>query len=231
MQQVMPVSVFFALTNGLVLDMSLPIAPLRASLRPPVGGNTGRDRAGEILIMSLKQVLAEKKSSIVRKWCDLVLQTYPAESQALFRKDDQFGNPVGYTISDGIPAIFDAVVGDEDAEQATRQLDNILRIRAVQEFSPSQAVGFLFGLKGLIRQELGQSLYDKHFVKQWAALEARIDRLALLGFDIYQKCRQQIYDIRVRDVKRRSERLLQMAGLVYEIPDVVEEPQGETQAS
>ncbi|MBW2108868.1 MAG: RsbRD N-terminal domain-containing protein [Deltaproteobacteria bacterium] len=181
--------------------------------------------------MSLKQVLVEKKPSIVRKWRNLVLQTYPAESQSLFRKQDQFGNPVGYTISEGIPAIYDAVVVGEDPEEATQHLDNILRIRAVQELSPSRAVGFLFGLKELIRRELGQALYGKDFLKQWAVLEARIDTLALLGFDIYQRCRQQNYDIRGRDVNRRSERLLQMAGLAYEIPEGVGDAQEETQTN
>lgn len=173
--------------------------------------------------MSLKQLLLEKKPSISQKWCDLTLKSYPEESQSFFRKKDQFGNPVGYAISEGVPALYDALVADASPEQISDVLDSIIRIRAIQDFSPSEAVGFIFALKGLIRQELGRKIRDGGLEQEWSALDEKIDRLALIGFDVYQKCRQQIYDMRVRDVKRRSERLLQMAGLAYKIPEHEEE--------
>jgi len=169
--------------------------------------------------MSLKNLLLEKKSFIVKKWCDLTLQTYPEESHAFFAKKDQFGNPVGHTISQGIAAIFDALLEIDDSANVSAALDSIIRIRAIQDFSPSEAVSFLLGLKSVIREELGGRILQNGLSEDWSVLEERIDRLLLLGFDMYSQCRQKIFDIRVNEVKRRSERLLQMAGLTYEIPE------------
>jgi hypothetical protein len=178
--------------------------------------------------MSLKQLLLEKKSSIVNKWCDLTLKTYPKQSHAFFAKKDQFGNPVGHTISQGIATIYDALLEVETPEDGSlmsgvsEALDSIIRIRAIQDFSPSEAVSFLLGVKSVIREELGiKTIQNGHSV-EWAALDERIDSLLLLGFDMYSQCRQKIYDIRLNEVKRRSERLLQMAGLTYEIPEFEE---------
>lgn len=171
--------------------------------------------------MSLKTLLLEKKASIVNKWRDLTLKTYPQESHAFFAKKDQFGNPVGHTISQGIGVMFDALLEMDDAgnvPDVSGSLDSIIRIRAIQDFSPSEAVGFVLGLKSVIREELGSRISQNGLSDDLSFLEERIDGLLLLSFDIYTQCRQKIFDIRVNTVKRRSERLLQMAGLTYEIP-------------
>ena len=172
--------------------------------------------------MSLKNLLLEKKSSIVNKWLNLTLETYPEESHGFFAKKDQFGNPVGHTISQGIGAIYDALLEDKDSVDAPDvfgALDSIIRIRAVQDFSPSEAVSFVLGLKSVVREELGRRILQNGLSEDWSALEERIDGLLLLGFDMYSQCRQKIFDLRVNTVKRRSERLLQMAGLTYGIPE------------
>jgi len=52
------------------------------------------------------------------------------------------------------------------------------------------------------------------------AFESKIDGLALRCFDIYNQCRQKIFEIRVNEVRNESSRLLKMAGLVYEIPEI-----------
>ncbi len=169
--------------------------------------------------MSLKKLLSDNKSSIVKAWCDLALKSYPEESQGFFKKKDQFGNPVGHVLFEGIELAYDALLEDADIDELSKVLDSIIRIRAIQEFSPSKAISFLFGLKQVIRKDLGSKINKNGFSKEWAAFEAKIDDLALLGFDIYSRCRQQIYDIRVESVKRHTSRLLKKAGLVFEIPE------------
>lgn len=169
--------------------------------------------------MNFKSLLQEKQTSIVDKWCDLTRQTYPEQSQDFFKRKDQFGNPVGHIISEGIACLFDALLKGEESSEAYQALDGIVRLRAIQEFSPSEAVSFVFGLKSVIREELGTRILKNGTSDEWAAFDARIDGLALLGFDIYSKCRQQISDIRVDAVRRRSDKLLKMAGLTYEVPE------------
>jgi hypothetical protein len=170
--------------------------------------------------MSLKDFLRKKRSPIVKKWCDIVLETYPQESQSFFKKQkDRFANPVGQTISEGIASIYDELLEEGDFDKISLFLDNIIRVRAIQDFSPSQAIGFLFELKKIVKEELKDEIWDGQITEEWAALESRIDALGLLSFDIYAACRQKIADIRVNEVKRHSSRLLKMTGLVYEMPE------------
>jgi len=174
--------------------------------------------------MDLKSLLLQKKSPIVKKWCDVVLSTYPQESQKFLKQKDRFANPLGNTIFEGIESIFDELVGEADAKKISLFLDNIIRVRAVQEFSPSQAVGFIFGLKKIIKDELKSEILKEGISEEWAAFDSRIDALALLCFDIYTQCRQKIFDIRVNEVKNQSARLLKIAGLAYELPENYESP-------
>jgi len=50
-----------------------------------------------------------------------------------------------------------------------------------------------------------------------------MDKMCLEGFDIYSRCRQKIFDLRVNEVKRQVSRLMERANLVCEIPDVSED--------
>lgn len=174
--------------------------------------------------MSLKNLLLQKRSRIVKKWCDVVLRTYPEQSQSFLKKKDPFGNPLGHTIAEGIESIYDELLQGAESDNIPLFFDNIMRVRAVQDFSPSQAVGFVFGLKKVIRKELGSEILKEGISEEWAAFENRIDGLALLCFDIYTACRQKIFDIRVNEVKKQSHRLLKMAGLAYELPGDYEHP-------
>jgi len=73
-----------------------------------------------------------------------------------------------------------------------------VRIRAVQEFSPSAAVGFVYALRGILREELASAGLD---AAGHAAVESGVDRLALAAFDAYMKCREKIFEIRVREIR------------------------------
>lgn len=170
--------------------------------------------------MDLKNLLQEKRSDIIKKWCDVVLSTYPEQSQKFLKKQkDQFQNPVGRTISDGIQSIYDELLKGSESDEMALFLDNIIRVRAIQDFAPSQAVSFVFGLKGILRDVLESEIRQGEISEELIVFESKIDGLALLCFDIYAACRQKIADIRVNDVRRRGSTLLKMTGLVLEIPE------------
>jgi hypothetical protein len=80
----------------------------------------------------------------------------------------------------------------------------VVRLRAVQDFTPGEAVGFLFLLKGILRDVLGATGGQLGGPPgPIEALEDRIDRLVLLGFDRYAACREQMAEIRVNEARRR----------------------------
>ncbi len=178
--------------------------------------------------MNLKDVLSEKRSAILKRWFDVIVETYPADT-AVFLKNqkDRFANPVGATISQGIENIFDELLQGGDIGRVSPFLDNIVRIRAVQDFTPSGALTFIFNLKKVIREELESEADKTPILKDLTALESRIDDLALLSFNIYMQCREKLYDIRANEVKSRTFRLLQRANLICDIEDQEQEPDSE----
>jgi len=165
--------------------------------------------------VNLWDFLAHKKSAVVKRWFDIVMEPYPAETAGLLKNPKkQFTNPVGYTISHGLEHIFDKLIDEKgaDFEGMATFLDSIVRIRAVQDLRPSQALSFVFHLKNAIRQELPSE--TKEFCGEMVILESRIDAMALISFDIYAKCREKVYELKANEVKNRTFRLLQMANLV-----------------
>lgn len=170
--------------------------------------------------MNLANILLENKSAILKKWFAVILETYPPDTTKFLEKQkNQFANPVGTTILQGLEEIYNEIINTEmDAEKVSSFLDNIIRIRAVQDFTPSKAVSFIFDLKKIIQEISGESK-DIHASDELLKIGARIDSLALLSFDIFMKCREKLYDIRANEVKNRTFRLLQQANLICEIKD------------
>lgn len=150
---------------------------------------------------------------------DLTIGTYPTESHRFLTKQkDSFANPVGTTISKEIEHIFTGFLEGARGEDLRPFLDKIIRVRAVQEFSASQAVSFIFHLKKVIRSRLGEEIREHGLSDELAEMEGKIDEMALLTFDIYMKCREKLYEIKADRAGRQVSRLLQKAGLTCEIP-------------
>jgi hypothetical protein len=172
--------------------------------------------------MKLKDLLSERKSIVIKKWFDLIFQDYPADATNFFKKQkNRFANPVGHTIFQGIDQLFDELVHgpDSDSDKVYSSLDDIIRIKAVQDFSPSQALSFIFLLKKIIREEMEREIRENQLSDELASLESDIDKMALLAFDIFMKCRERIYEIKADEVRRITFRLLQKAKLVCEIEE------------
>jgi hypothetical protein len=152
--------------------------------------------------MTLKDLLHSKKAAIEKRWLEKTLETYAPDASAFFEKQkDQFANPVGQALRTGIQTMLDCLLGDMDAEKVCGCLEEIIKIRSIQDFTPAQAVSFVFSLKPVVREELKGDL-DADLSAELVQFEARIDQLALFAFDVYVKCRERLYEIRVSEVKR-----------------------------
>jgi len=155
-------------------------------------------------MMTLAELLQKNKEAIVERWADGVLATYGGEASAAFkRQKDQFANPVGHSLRKGTRGIFETLLEGADAERIREHLREIVKVRAVQQFSASQAVGFVFLLKESVRAELGKALSDSRLSSEVVKFEGQIDRIALAAFDVFVECREQVYELRVNEVKRR----------------------------
>ena len=147
-------------------------------------------------------ISSEQRHSVAQEWLALTLQTYPSQSmQFLLRESDAFRNPIGQTLKDGIPLLVDEVFGEMNSDRVRQALEGIVRIRAVQNFSAREAVGFVFLLKKIFQDKLPD---DPESCRE---LDSRVDELALVAFDLYVQCRGQISDIQVNEARRRVAQL------------------------
>jgi len=169
--------------------------------------------------MRLNNLLAQGKTAIVKKWFVLAIETYPSDTaKFLKRQKDPFANPVGRTIYRGLEALFDQLLEDMDYEAITSFLDPIIRIRAVQNFSPSQATSFIFFLKDVIREHTQKEVSEARLFNELLLFESKIDKLSLIAFELYMQCREKIYELKANEMKNRTFRAFERAGLVSEIP-------------
>ena len=165
----------------------------------------------------LEKILEQKKSVIVKKWFDLTAQTYaPDTAEFLKSKQDQFANPVGGTMFNGLKGLLDQLEHSMDPEIITSHLDPIIRIRAVQKFTPSQATAFILSLKKVLRENLNKELRDRSVAAELIAFESKIDQLCLMAFDIYMQCREKIFQISANETRNRTFRAFERAGLISE---------------
>jgi hypothetical protein len=163
--------------------------------------------------VQLRELLESKQGAIVDRWCDLTLQVYPRESARLMRREkDRFQNPVGRVTRESLESLFEGLRTGRPPEEMADALDGIVRIRAVQDLSPSAALAFLLQLKQAIREELGEDTPGRVPSTDYAAMESGIDRLALQGFDLFVLCREKVHDLRIGEIKRRTSALLGRMG-------------------
>ncbi len=154
--------------------------------------------------MKLTTLLEQKKEHILKRWFSLILEAYPPDVAIFLKHEkDRFTNPVGYAISTGTEALLDEVIHGAKSDRIISALDSIIRIRAVQDFTPSQALAVVFLLKKAVREELKikdsgfTSLDPPELYEELLQFETRIDGLASLAFDVYVKCRDDINRIKV----------------------------------
>jgi len=153
--------------------------------------------------MNLSETLQEKKKQIKTVWADRTLDSYT--SSGFFKKSlDAIANPTGANIRDGLSRILDLLLDGADHQEYAQPLDQIIRIRAVQDFSPSQAVVPFLEIKWVIRQILNDDKNTRHLTQELAELDCEIDRLALAAFDKYMECREQLYQVRIKELKSGS---------------------------
>jgi RsbRD-like negative regulator of sigma factor len=159
----------------------------------------------------LENLLLQNKTTILKRWFDLILETYPADTVTLMRKEqNQFKNPVGATFSREIETLFKQLCEGIQNGERRASLDAILKIRSVQDFSPSKAVGFVFQLKKAIEETLKNEICKEPVMDEWLKFQSRIDALALQAFDLYMDCREKICEIRINQAKAEKEMAFRM---------------------
>jgi hypothetical protein len=137
----------------------------------------------------------KKRGAILVQWLERTLASYPSQTARFLRNEkDRFRNPVGHTLKEGLATLLEEITGEMDIGKVKPALESIVRLRAVQDFTPAQAMGFVFALREILCENLeggGPPAWQK-----------RIDEMALLAFELYMRCREEIHEIKARERQR-----------------------------
>lgn len=165
--------------------------------------------------MDLKKFLTDNHKNICSQWTDAIIKTYPEEGGKFFSATpNQFSNPVGHTFRSNIERIFLTLANGADVSECSKDLDGILRIRAVQGFSPSVALCFVPALKEIVYQEIlrrNPAEPVNSILHDW---NITVDRLTMLGFDLYMNCREVLWQQKANQLYNRTHKLLERANLL-----------------
>ena len=133
--------------------------------------------------------------AVAERWIERTLAAYPAETAAhLGSRQDPFRNPAGHAIRESLATLASELLGGMDETAMAPALDAVVRLRAVQGLRPSEALSFVFDLRAVAAEAAGEVPSD---------LGGRIDRLALMAFDQYMACREQIASLREKELRMR----------------------------
>lgn len=153
--------------------------------------------------MELTEALTRKKEAILSLWIERTLDSYSAPGFFKSAKDP-FANPVGSNIAAGLTAVFELLVAKAELQAFAKPLDQVVRIRAVQEFTAAQAVAPFLELKWVVKEILTGDKATQLPLGTLDAWDCEIDRMALTAFNIYCECREQLYRNRIRELKSGS---------------------------
>lgn len=162
--------------------------------------------------MMLRTILLNNKSHILERWFNLIIETYPPDTGRQLRiEKDRFSNPVGYTISEGISILFDVLVDEKDSDSAASALDSIMRIRAVQDLSPSRATNIIPLLRRVITEVVNGTTHrgkeeENGLPNELLNLYGKLDIMHSLACDFYTKCKEEIHAIQLKEMKLENER-------------------------
>lgn len=159
--------------------------------------------------MAQNEILKRSKDTILKRWTEKIFKSYPEETRRfLDTQKDQFQNPVRHIFKKELNRLLNELIDSFNRDNIEGALDNIIAIRAVQDFTPSEALSFIFDLKGIIEENMGGGIVD---------IFKRIDEMALIAFDIYMQRKETIYRLRANAMANQVSGLLRKKGLLSEL--------------
>lgn len=150
--------------------------------------------------MKLDEAFRNHRETIVDRWVEYTLSTYKSSS-FFIKEKDQFANPVGGNTREALNTLFGLLAKNADPREFVAPLEQIMRIRAIQEFAASVAVGPIHAVKHITREILEKDKERRHLVAELYDFEFAVDLAVLAAFDLYMQCRERLYQVRIQEIK------------------------------
>jgi len=156
--------------------------------------------------MNLEHLLLQNKKAILQGWLHRIFDSYnPGTGKLLLNGGDRFANPVGYAISTGAEQILDALIRGDEPGTLHGCLEKIIRIRAVQDFTPAQAVAFMTDLKTVIRTQVTGGATKHGLLEELNGLDTKIDCLCTTSTELYISMKSQIRELVVKEAAKSDD--------------------------
>ncbi len=151
--------------------------------------------------MDFCDFLLENQTVLVKQWIDRAMSVYHADSlNFLTTQKDRFANPLGYKVESAIEHLYKSIRGVVDDEKMLPYLEQLLKMRAVQDHSASAAVAFIFDIKRLLRDRCRSEKYALAD-DDWWTFTCQVDELAMKTFELYSASRERLYLVRLQELK------------------------------
>lgn len=166
--------------------------------------------------MDATALFAEHKDAVCAEWVTKVYATYPLDTKGFLRtQSDPFLNPVGDMTHECAQFLYAALSGaDMDGNELESGLERFVRLRAVQDFSPSKSLAVLFVMKDIARELLLPQFEKTGLTAEYLEAESRLDTVALMAFDMYAKNREVLLEQRILEIKNQHAQLVRWAQTV-----------------
>lgn len=176
-----------------------------------------------------ESLLEHGRAALTARLTEYIAKTYtslglavPQRSHRTARQPDDFANPASYLARSCVEAMVEALDNGPNTEQLTRSMDGFIKLLALQGWAPSHALKFVFAVKPLLREVLP---FEPHS-PTWGLLDARVDEIALVAFDLYMLAREKVCESRTQQLKRLHFAMVERAcrELASDPPRSTEEP-------
>jgi hypothetical protein len=139
-------------------------------------------------------IIQANRTLILDQWLDRALALFPA----IMRHN----TPIASLFSEAMDRILRGL--EEQDNDLLDALDDVTRILAVQDFSPSRGMSMFIELKVILREIMKKSILSDSLMKEvQEACSLRVDALVLDAFDSYMRHRETIYKLKVEESSRR----------------------------
>ena len=132
--------------------------------------------------------------TVLERWLAAAAEAYGGMfAEHTVGERDPFRNPIGHTLRASLAVLVREFFGTMQPAAIDAAFADIMALRSIQALAAEQAVGFVFALRGLVRETAEM---------RPAEAEARIDRLALSAFRQYLACRERLAELKLNEQLR-----------------------------
>ena len=161
--------------------------------------------------MRLAELLTRHRDRLLARLVELYWEGDPGDAAFARKAADPFRNPVGATVTGALRDLYDGLAAGREPAELAGPIDRLVRLRAVQGFTPSAAVSFPLLVRRAVREGLSPGEVTEAG-EALAGFESTERDLLLAVVDRYVACREQLYAGRLKSEVARVGAVLRRAG-------------------